>query len=284
MRRKKKKKGPVKDLSSASPAEVAEAFAGEVMLLDENAAKEFDGEVLPSGLRSLDAALGVGGFPRGRIVEVFGKESAGKTALCLHMIAKVQEAGGKGGIIDAEHALDLRHAAQIGVDVPNLLLSQPDSGEAAVSLALKMMKSKAVDVLVVDSVAKLQPLREQEKGIEGSTMGTQAQLMSKSLRFLKSAARRNNVLLMFTNQIRYKIGVMYGNPETTSGGEALRYDADIRIRIAAEGIHRKRGKTIGLNSTLRIVKNKVAIPYENARLRLVYGRGWRSLKEKKRNE
>ena len=280
MRRKKKKKGSVKDLSNASPAEVAKAFAGEVRLLTDDVSQDFDGEILPSELRSLDTAIGVGGFPKGRVVEIFGPESTGKTALCLHMIAKTQKAGSKGGIIDVEHALNLGHARQLGVDVPSMLFSQPDSGEAAMSLALRLIKSRAVDVLVVDSVAQLQPLKEQEKGIEGNTMGGQAALMSKSMRFLKKEALNNGVLLMFTNQIRYKIGVMYGNPETTPGGQALRFNADIRIRISLEGVHKKGGRTIGLDSKLRIVKNKVGIPFQNARLRLVYGKGWRSLKTK----
>jgi recombination protein RecA len=282
--RRKKKKGSVKDLSNASPAEVAKAFAGEVRLLTKEAAEDFDGEILSSELRSLDEAIGVGGFPKGRIVEIFGPESAGKTALCFHLIGKAQKAGGKGGMIDVEHAANLKHAIQVGVDVPNMLFSQPDSGEAAMSLAERMIKSRAVDVLIIDSVAQLQPLREQEKGIEGSTMGTQAALMSKSMRFLKSAALKNNVLLVFTNQLRMKIGVMFGNPETTPGGLALRFAADIRIRISHEGFQKKKGKIIGLNSKLRIVKNKVGIPFQNARLRLVYGRGWRSLKIKEESE
>lgn len=286
MRRKKKtKKRSVEDLSNASPAEVAAAFAGEVRVLDIDQVTAFDGEVLSSGLKSLDSAIGVGGFPKGRIVEVFGPQNAGKTALCLHMIAKAQQAGGKGGIIDVEHALDLKHAEQCGVDVPSMLISQPDSGEKAMDLALRLITARAVTVLVVDSVAQLQPMREQEKGIDGVTQpGTQAQLMSKSMRFLKAAALKNDVLLMFTNQIRYKIGVMFGSPETTPGGQALPYAADLRIRISREKIHRKGGRVIGQNCELRIVKNKIGLPFQNARLRFVFGKGWRSLKAKTKGD
>jgi recombination protein RecA len=205
-------------------------------------------------------------------------ESSGKTALCLHLIGCAQRAGGKGGIVDVENALNISHARQVGVNVEELLLSQPDGGEEAMALVLRLLKSKAVDVLVVDSVAQLQPMKEQEKGIEGSTMGGQAQLMSKSMRFVKREALRSGTLLIFINQIRYKIGVVFGNPETTPGGMALRFAADIRIAMRAKGPYKNKGKILGFESRLRIVKNKVGIPFTNARLRLRYGEGWRSLK------
>jgi recombination protein RecA len=279
--RKKKK---ISNLRNASPAKVAKAFAGELVLLSGDAATKFDGDVVSTDLRSLDEALGIGGMPRGRIVEVFGPESSAKTSIALHMVGRVQAEGGKAAYIDAEHALNLKYAKDLNVDVDNLLISQPDSGERALEIMHTLLKSRAVDVIVIDSVASLVPLREQEKGVEGSTMGMQAAMMSKSLRIMNPRIKKSNTLVIFINQTRSKIGVMFGNPETTSGGTALKFYSSMRLSFRFRGQYKKKGKVRGMDCRVRVVKNKMAIPYMIANLRLIYGKGWRSIKDSKRSK
>lgn len=278
MTKRKKKIGKLRNLSKASPAQIAEFFAGEVILLSGEAATKFDGDVVSTGIKSLNRALGIGGVPRGRIVEIFGPESAGKTSLALKIVAQIQKEGGKAAFIDAEHALNLKYAREIGVDTDNLMINQPDSGEAALMLLHKFLKTRAVDVVVIDSVAALTPLREQDKDVEGSTMGMQAQMMSKTLRIINPRVKKSNTLVIFINQTRNKIGVMWGSPITTSGGNALKFYASIRMQIGVKGQYKKKGKMCGIDSKVRIVKNKLAVPFKTAMIRLIYGKGWCSIK------
>lgn len=277
---KRKKKSKLRNLEKATPAQIAEAFAGEVMLLSGDAAIEFDGEVVSTGLRVLDDAIGIGGVPRGRIMELYGPESSAKTSLSLKIVAQFQKNGYKAAFIDAEHALNLKYAREIGVDTDSLLLNQPDSGEAALMLVHKLLKTKAVGVIVVDSVAALTPLREQEKDVEGNTMGMQAQLMSKSLRIINPRVKKSNTLLIFINQTRSKIGVMWGSPITTSGGNALKFYASIRLAVSVVGQYKKGGKMRGIDVKVRVVKDKLAVPFRTAFVRLIYGKGFRSIKGK----